>query len=199
MIRAPMLVHGRRAVLAIAALAALSCQHKASNTPPPPPSTQAPSPADAKPVRVLVLAFAGFKNDDLVECDELDVPQPTKPGADIKGGADQLWASFKKPKDPSVTMVRVQRSCAEQFPDRKPFGVCADSVLLKSMPALHARVAHFSFANVFRSDWAMRECLEEGGSWSAMSRTSDEFHEAQLRFDTLDAQRQMKKLLHQVE
>jgi len=32
-----------------------------------------------------------------------------------------------------------------------------------------------------------------------MSRTSDEFREAQLRFDTLDAQKQMKKLMHQAE
>jgi hypothetical protein len=43
----------------------------------------------------------------------------------------------------------------------------------------------------------MRECLQLGGSWSSMSRTSDEFRDAQLRFDTLDAQKQMKKLLRQ--
>jgi hypothetical protein len=190
-----------RAVLTIAAsLLALSCDRKTASSPAGVPlAGKASVPEVAKPARVLLLAFAGFKNDDLVECDELDVPQPAKAGADLKAVADQLWASFKKPKDTSIVMTRLQRSCGEQFPDRKPFAVCSDPVLFKDVPALHARVSHFSFANVFRSDGMMRECLELGGTWSSMSRTSDEFGEAQLRFDTLDAQKQMKKLMHQTD
>jgi hypothetical protein len=156
----------------------------------------APSPRSARPARTLLLAFAAFKSDDLVECDDIELAGAAlKKGADLKGAADQLWTSFSRPKDAALTMARLTRSCEDQFADRRPFGTCTDWAPWKPAPALRARTLHFSFPEVFRSDWAMRECLENGGQWSSLPRISQEFREAQLRFDTIEAQKSLGKLM----
>jgi hypothetical protein len=68
-------------------------------------------------------------------------------------------------------------------------------VVQSKLKGVVGRVSHFSFATVFNSDWAMRECLQMGGQWAAVSRDSDEFRAAQLRFDVQAA----KKLLDKSE
>jgi hypothetical protein len=190
-----------RAGLTIASLLVLSCDRRVPSSPAGPSvPDQASPPVSAKDAPVFILAFAAFKNDELVECDDLELSQPTKAGTDPKALADSLWASLKKPKNTGVVLTRLLRACGEQFSDRKPFAVCSYSALMKKdFPALHARTSHFSFPNIFRNDGMMRECLENGGSWSSIPRTSEEFREAQLRFDTLDAQKQIKSLMHHAE
>jgi hypothetical protein len=115
-----------------------------------------------------------------------------------------MWKEFSSKKQRrGVTLTRLAQSCSEQFSDRRAFGVCAAMPMSKaketadadaSRRALTGRIAHYSFDDVFRSDWAMRECLENGGKWEALSRDSDEFRHAQLRHDLLDAQAQIRKL-----
>ncbi|HVV49876.1 MAG TPA: hypothetical protein VHO06_09470 [Polyangia bacterium] len=177
----------------------VACERRPQSSAPSVSTTEpAPAPAAAK-TPVLLLALAAFKNDELVECDDLEGTGQIKPGADIKAASDQLWGAFKKPKDSTVVTTRLQRKCSEQFQDRKPFAVCSNPLMVKDVPGLHVRISHYSFANVFRTDGLMRECMQLGGEWSAMSRTSDEFREAELRFDTLEAQKQVKTLMRQAQ
>src|SRR5206468_2678631 len=130
----------------------------------------------AAPGPVVLLTFAGFKNDVLIECDEILVRE-LKPDASATAAADALWNAMEKmrEKEKDTTVTRLARTCGEQFRDRKPFGVCHDIAFGKNAKGIRANIYHFAFAAVFKSDWAMRECLESGGDWKAMSKDSPEF------------------------
>jgi hypothetical protein len=183
-------------LVAIVCLVAASaaCRKQSEQGPPAAP----PPPAAPQPTTAWVLSIAGFEHDDLVECNDMEVRLPPTDAdvsgraAKIKAFADDAWGRIKPVGARLPT--RLQRPCAEQFRDRKAFAVCSD-VSGDKDGRIRARVFHYSFADVFRSDAAMKECIEQSGTWDAMSRESREFHEAQLRFDTLEAQRQMKKLM----
>jgi hypothetical protein len=172
------------------------CRQQAASAPTaPPPPPLAPS----QPSTVRIISFASFDHSDLVECDDVEIVGTLKPDAsaasfeaEVKTLADGIWKSLK----PVGTRIptRLQRSCAEQFTDRRPFATCSD-VALWDQQMLRGRLLHYAFADVFRSDWAMKECIERSGTWKATSRESEEFREAQLRFDALEAQRQLKKLM----
>jgi hypothetical protein len=155
-------------------------------------------PAQTRPQGpIRILSFAAFQHDELIECDDLEIPQQ-KAGTDLKSASDQIWNAFNKPKGTQV-ITRLPHSCADQFSDRPPFGTCKDVGVVKDAPGLRGRIGHYSFADVFRSDWAMRECLESGGRWSSMRRDSPEFREAQLRFDALQMQHRMDKLAKHID
>ena len=173
---------------ALIAVLVVACSRERAAPPPPPAG---PTPA-AGPVAVTILVFAAFKNDNLSECDEVFVKSP-KPlsadaGAAVTAMADAFWESLAKKKG-DTTITRLSRSCEEQFRDRKPFGVCFDTTINKDAAQIRGNIRHFSFGAGFKSDWAMRECLESGGRWESMSRDSPEFLQAKLSHDMDNAQK----------
>lgn len=153
-----------------------------------------PEPKDHEHTVHWSVSFAAFKGTDLVECDDVVASKVVYRDVDpalLRQAADELWAAFKAP-DKGSTATRLNKSCGEQFPDRLPFGVCEDQPIRND---ILGTVAHYSFADVFRSDWAMKECLENKGHWTSMPRQSRSFIEAQMRFDQADIQRRTRKLL----
>ena len=179
-------------ILRIAALAAiLSASQECARGP-------ATSAASAPTQPAFVLSFAAFKGDDMVECDEFSAVT-AKPAADIAAAADALWKSFQPGKADGGTVTRLSRPCAEQFSDRPPFGSCVGYAIWKDAPGLRASTFHYAFGDVYRSDWAMKECLNMGGAWSSIPRTSEQFREAQLRFDALNAQKQIDRAMRRLD
>jgi hypothetical protein len=166
----------------------LACSRERAKDPQ--PAQQAPE-VTKPPGPVIILATAAFRDDRLAECDELFV-RPPKPlgvdaGAKVAEIADAIWNARKELK--GVTMTRLNRACDEQFADRKPFGACFDMPMFKDRPELRGNVRHYSFDAVFKSDGMMRECMQEGGNWKAMSKDSPEYIGAKLENDSDKAQK----------
>ena len=174
-----------------------ACRQQATRDPPAP----AP-PTKPKQLTISALSVAVFDHDDLVECEDFEVGGTPNPDADlnaltaeVKKRADDVWKGLSKQQG-SRESTRLQRSCIDQFRDRKAFATCS---MVADNAVVRAKWSYYSFPNVFRNDGAMKECIKSKGTWEALSRESDEFREAQLRFDTLDAQKQFKRLMPKSE
>jgi hypothetical protein len=181
-------------------------------------STTAPSSADvATEDRSIQLssACAVFEGDQLDECIDLNFraeASGTVGSVDWRQRAEKTFATFKAKifgqKSGAKKVIKLEKSCAEQFSDRKPFATCttpqipypgdagaADNVT----GALQLRSNRYMFETVFLSDGAMKECLGVGWKWEAVSRDSDEFRMAQLQDSTAKARKLLGKAIRDDE
>ncbi len=149
-----------RAIISSLALVLLACgQNKAAPVPPPSPSSSivvAPLPTS----RTYRASFSHFIKDDLFECVDLE-------RVVTDGGADPFEGfEVKEAK-------RIPKTCGETFAGRSVLATCKDKE--------SGTVAHFfDFETVGLSDGLMKDCLEDGGEWSALPRDSREFKRAKL-------------------
>jgi hypothetical protein len=166
-----------------------------------PPPTQVNAANLRTDQELRVVSFAGFNRDVLDVCEDVSMRGTLIPDADarevlasIQHHGEEMWKGVQSKQKGSRSVVKLGRPCGEQFADRKPFAVCSDEVIAQAMAAFRGTTVYYSFANVFRSDFAMRKCLEHNGSWRTMSRDSDEFREAQLRFEAAGVPGEPKEL-----
>jgi len=153
---------------------------------------------------------ASFNRDQLDECVDINARMTvtgTGAPADWREQAKKKFAavtaSLFKPKPGDKKTIELEKSCAEQFSDRKPFAACTAAPASQS-DAIHSvelqiRNNWYMFETVFLSDGAMRECLSQGSKWEAVSRDSDEFRMAQLQDSTAKARKLIGKAIRDDE
>lgn len=128
------------------------------------------------------LSFAAFQDDTLVECNDIEFPQTTRlPDGGIVDPA-QNFEKVITEGQPDASVLKLNRSCSEQFHDHPALATC--SVEYRGRTAVaHGSSAFYSFNDVFRSDHRMKECLSMHGSWQAVSRDSETFRRAENEYN----------------
>jgi hypothetical protein len=178
---------GALSVLGVLVATSMGCRQKAA--PGAAAATVAPAAAQAALSNMWLVSVAAFDHDTLVECEDFSLLGTPRPDADATEGAailrgigDAVWKDLPNPGG-SRTRKRLQHPCEEQFPDRRAFGTCSD--LPNPNLDLNARTRrlHYAFADVFKSDVAMKACIAKSGTWNALSKESAELRAAQLRFE----------------
>lgn len=177
----------------------MACTRSRSDPPAPAAATKTEPAPPEPPARSVLLSFAAFRKDSLAECNEFYVDGPPKPGSNLGAAGDAIWKTVVQPQiQKNATVTRLTKTCGEQFEDRKPYGACYG---MKPAWAngdggaslIRVDLYHFSFEAVFKSDWAMRECLQIGGDWKALSRESERFKRADLDHGLDTAQKNFDK------
>lgn len=121
--------------------------------------------------------IANFANDQLTHCADMELfavppdPLPERwPPAELELEEGQM---------------RVQRPCAESFPDRTSLGTCTARIENSPETGGHAVMSiveyWYTADAVLDDDRLMRECLEMGGSWEAIDRDSAAAQQARLQ------------------
>jgi hypothetical protein len=199
-------------VLAIGGLQALRSSWKHGSHATKEATTAAPSTRAATDDRSIQItaARAKFNGDQLDECVDLNARITaigTSVAADWRQKAEKgfatVMASMFKPKPGDKKTIELEKSCADQFRDRKPFATCTAAADRRS-DAIHSvevqiQSNRYMFETVFLSDGAMKECLSEGSKWEAVSRDSDEFRMAQLQDSTAKARKLLGKAMRDDE
>lgn len=93
------------------------------------------------------------------------------------------------------------QSCSSQFADRQAFGTCTQPERAlddDGRAFISGVISIYSADRVFASDEEMRQCIEEGASWQAMPRDSDEARRALRRDRADDLLRQSRALQKQL-
>jgi hypothetical protein len=177
-------------------------------------SSQGPSESTAvvpsAGMETLKSARVHFEGDQLDECVDLDfrMTAPATPPANWHEIAHKILAftlnqsAEKAGKPGAKKTIDLQKSCAEQFSDRKPFATCTMTRRIEVDQGtidMEGRSHRYLFETVFLSDAAMKECLGVGAKWDSMSRDSDEFRMAQLQDSTTKARKLLGKALRDDE
>jgi hypothetical protein len=179
---------GALSAVGVLVVTSMGCRQKATQSAP--AATLAPAAAEAGHAKTWLISVAEFDHENLVDCEDFGLLGTTRPDADATQAAavlgaiaDLAWNQLPKPLG-SRTRTRLQHPCEEQFADRRAFGTCSDLAIPNLDLNARGRILHYAFADVFRSDSAMKACIEKSGTWTALSRESAELREAQRRFDT---------------
>lgn len=141
--------------------------------------------------------FAKFVGDMLAECGDFSVIGTPLVDAGMDW-QERLEADVQKMARNVEGSVVLAAPCAEQFADRKPFATCTISFRkIKNSVDSEFTItdAHYLFSTVFRSDQMMKECLEAGGKWDAISRDSQEYRRARLEESSSRAKELLDKAL----
>ena len=149
---------------------------------------------------VFELHGASFVKDRLSECidSRMHVRVPDDAGVNWAPKKDPTEAAFKELK-----MTRLNKSCGDQFSDRTALAVCvisnahdpdADGGSANTNVRVEMTDAYFDYQAVVEDDAYMKQCLDMGGDWKALSRDSDEFRRAKLEHDTANLRKLTGKI-----
>ncbi len=138
--------------------------------------------------------FAVFRDEQLSECVSFIGTRP--PGAaprtpeETQKHGEEIAAEATK-----MNAIVIPRPCNEQFADRVPLATCTlPEERFENGGKLQVVGAHYDYERVGNSDQYMRECMEDGGSWNALPRDSDEFLRGRMRHNALKAAKAGERL-----
>lgn len=160
----------------------------------------AETPTPEPKVQVDKLSIAGFQDNLLRECDDVEFPHlVTLPDGGVFSPIAGMQAKAKA-KDPNDRdHIVLTTSCVEQFRDRTPMAFCTwgnDPQTWKHGDyKTRGRIAWYFYEEVFKSDAHMQECLSHWhGKWQALPKDSNEFSEAEADYHLRKLEKDQAKL-----
>lgn len=118
-----------------------------------------------------------FDGDRLRQCVDVVATFPRR-----DGGVDRAKAQKKLIEAFGMNtkeLLQVTGPCADQFQDRTVYGSCAARGGDKPIEISFTE-NWYRFSDVFSDDAVMKQCLQMGGKWKAVSRDSPEYRRAKL-------------------